>query len=187
MSVHGIDLGTSFSGLAAADAAGVRLVPARGANGSLLTPSVVCLDAQGHAVVGEAAWAALECADPPESVRRFELFKRNVRCGGYSDEDTDLLALTERYTYPTADIRHRHMLSFGNLVVEEVAQRHVKSDTGNLHAEDPIWELGIGNWELLICWGSSRFSGWEKTALLLVMRAKAFSYLSFPAYTQFCG
>lgn len=78
MSVHGIDLGTSFSCLAAADAAGVRLIAARGANGSLLTPSVVALDAQGHAVVGEAAWAALECAEPPDSVRLFELFKRDI-------------------------------------------------------------------------------------------------------------
>ena len=65
-------------------------------------------------------------------------------------------------------------------IVEEAAQRHVKSDTGNLHAMDPIREM-------LICWGSSRFSSREKISLLLVMRAKAFSYLSFPAYTQFCG
>lgn len=112
MSVHGIDLGTSFSGLAAADAAGVRLVPARGANGSLLTPSVVCLDAQGHAVVGEAAWAALECADPPESVRLFELFKRDI---GVDRE------VSGRYELPFLGV-HWDPIGLSALVLRKLAQ-----------------------------------------------------------------
>ncbi|MCB9743515.1 MAG: Hsp70 family protein [Alphaproteobacteria bacterium] len=78
MRSYGIDLGTSFSGLACARDDGVFMVPARGGGGQVLTPSLVCFDGSGRAHVGEAALLARDMAEDPEQVRFFDFFKRDI-------------------------------------------------------------------------------------------------------------